>query len=53
MLRQPPEVKPLTEKKIPGLMCATEENDYQILADERYLYFVKLGKAGCGGLAGD
>lgn len=30
----------------PGLVCASEENVYQLLGDARYLYFVRLGKAG-------
>lgn len=33
-------------KGFPGLACASEEREYQVLGDERYLYFVCLGKAG-------
>lgn len=36
----------MAEQMYPTLMCATEENNYQILSDSRYLYFVRLGKIG-------
>lgn len=38
-------------KDFPGLACASEENAYQLLGDARYLYFVRLGKAGAADLS--
>ena len=33
-------------KRFPGIVCAALGHDYQVFSDERYVYIVRLGRAG-------
>lgn len=36
------------KKTFPGILCSALGRDYQVLSDERYVYIVRLGRAGAG-----
>lgn len=36
------------KKRFPGIVCSALGHDYQVFSDERYVYVVRLGRAGAG-----